>query len=97
MPYIKVDPERLVESVDALRSATLGIESELERLDAEVLGLQTAWSGVARDAYAQAQDQWRREMTDLNRMLSEVARRLAAVAARYTAAQQALAVRGGGA
>lgn len=95
--HYKVDTDRVLEMVEALRVTNAGIESELEQLDARVRQLEDAWSGEARDAYSRAQAQWRRELADMNRTLADAARRSAKVSARYTAARQAVALRWGGA
>lgn len=97
MPRYRVDPEGVLRSVEALRVANAGIESELERLDARVRSLEDAWSGEAREAYSRAQAQWRGELAAMNRVLADAARRSANASARYTATRQAVAARWGGA
>jgi|GEM_PF-962858 len=97
MPRFKVDPDSVLDMVEAMRQANAGIEADLDQLDAEVRRLEGAWSGAARDAYARAQESWRRELADMNRVLADAARRSEKVSARYTAARQAVAARWGSA
>jgi len=96
MPYYKVDTDKVLDMVEAMRIANAGIESALERLDAQVRRLEDSWSGEARDAYSRAQVQWRRDLADMNRTLANAARRAANVSTHYAAASQAAAAHWGG-
>lgn len=66
---IKLDSEKHLSFLDAINASVSAIGGELDRLDASVKTLQSAWSGEARDAYRIAQSEWSRSMRELRAVL----------------------------
>ena len=69
---ITLDSGKHLSFLDAINASVSAIDGELDRLDASVKTLQSAWSGEARDAYRIAQSEWSRSMREVRAVLDRV-------------------------
>jgi early secretory antigenic target protein ESAT-6 len=82
-PKITFDTEQITGTSDRLATASRGIQTELETLEAEALKLMGSWSGEAREAYREAQMKWSASLVEMRRILDRASTAGHAAAGRY--------------
>lgn len=86
MTAYTVDVDELVAVIAemaACQRALLDLSSDVE---AETLRLHASWSGLARDAHASSQGQWRDEFSDMSAALDSLRSLVDVARGNYTAA-----------
>ena len=94
MGRIKVDYATLEEASQTVTSNAQDIESQLGDLKSMLQNLD--WTGAARDAYQEAQDQWDNSMEDIRSILEALGNAIDTAKENYLATEAANAGRFGG-
>lgn len=83
MQSMSVRPEQVTALAGQIRGGAQGIRAELDRLEAEVGKLRSAWGGDAQQSYDQAQAKWNASLTELQQLLQQISGKTEEIAAQY--------------
>lgn len=67
--HIRIDFERVAESVQFIENASDAIRSILDQLGSDLAFTERAWTGEAFEAYLAARRQWEAQMRETQRKL----------------------------
>ncbi|CAJ1586157.1 WXG100 family type VII secretion target [[Mycobacterium] wendilense] len=86
---IAVDTEALRAAAESLAAGAQHLQEGLKKLDAEVLEMLGAWTGVASGSYRPAWNQWHKGATEVQSALARIAEWLDNVGSAFDANEDA--------
>lgn len=93
MESLKVDPARLSQLAESIKSNSDKIGQELEQLGSAVSKLRGQWSGEAQVSYDQAQRNWNQQIGEMNALLAQISGKTNEIAQGYVSTDAAAAKR----
>ena len=89
--HIRIEFERVGQTVEALKTASTQIRAELDQLDARLAVMERGWQGDAREAYSVARARWETQMREMQATLDAYSEVLLATGSAIADAESALA------
>lgn len=80
-----VNPAQVQTLAESIRHGADGIQQQLNELDSKVNRLKQQWDGSAQQAYAQAQQNWNRNLAEVKQILNNIATATSEISNGYTA------------
>ncbi|WP_307217228.1 WXG100 family type VII secretion target [Microbacterium sp. SORGH_AS_0888] len=89
--HIRIEFERVGQTVEALKAASVQIRAELDQLDARLAVMESGWQGEAREAYSVARARWETQMRQMQATLDAYSQVLLATGSAIADAESKLA------
>lgn len=83
-----VNPAQVQMLAESIRHGADGIRQQLEDLDNKVSHLKQQWDGSAQQAYAQAQQNWNRNLAEVKQILGNIATATSEISNGYSTSDQ---------
>ena len=83
-----VNPAQVQTLAECIRHGADGIRQQLEDLDNKVSRLKQQWDGSAKEAYAQAQQNWNRNLAEVEQILGNIATATSEISNGYSTSDQ---------
>lgn len=83
-----VNPAQVQMLADNIRHGADGIQQQLDELDGKVSHLKQQWDGSAQQAYAQAQQNWNRNLAEVKQILGNIATATSEISNGYSTSDQ---------
>ena len=83
MSAFSVDSELVLAANTTIQATISRLQSEVESLHGQLVGLQSSWRGVAADSFQELTGRWRSTSTLVDNQLGELGQALAIAARQY--------------
>lgn len=87
MSRFEVDSAQVASASSAVQSSVLGLTSEVDRMNRNLLDLQSSWRGQAATQFQAVAEEWRRTQDQVKASLEQISQALAAAATTYADAE----------
>jgi WXG100 family type VII secretion target len=84
MTQFTVDSEQVMAANVSIQNTISKLQIEVDSLHAQLLGLQSSWTGLAANSFQDLASRWRQTAAAVDSQLSELGTTLAYAAAQYS-------------
>ena len=84
MTQFTVDSEQVMAANSAIQATISRLQSEVDTLHAQLVGLQSSWSGLAANSFQELAARWRQTAATVDAQLGDLGNALAYAASQYS-------------